>query len=51
MDADVLAASLKTHPFVIKKSLAARRNLPGFTLVYASLLDLDRRIKTGRIPG
>jgi DNA polymerase III subunit delta len=51
MSPDSIAESVKIHPFVLKKSLAARKNLPVFSTVYSSLLDLDRRVKTGRIVG
>lgn len=51
MDADAIGGVVKMHPFVLKKNLAARKHLPAISRAYAGLLDIDRRVKTGRALG
>lgn len=45
----VVATELKLHPFVVKKSLAVLRHysLPQLRTIYAELLAIDEKIKTG----
>lgn len=50
----LVAKKLKMHPFVVQKTLAQARNftMPELKEIYKELLDLDIKIKTGKIePG